>query len=111
MNTPLAIPITLSDAEPDALLTWSQPRKMAQALALSTRIILAAKRGLTNAAEFGYGASGGCAAHRIIEYAPRTPAEPGKTRSTCALVRSNVAAMAPFSTARVSSVGARSRPS
>ena len=47
----------------------------------------------------------------IRSYAPRTPSDPGNTRSACAGVRSNVAAIAAFSTPRVSSVGLRSRPS
>src|SRR5687767_10865240 len=49
--------------------------------------------------------------HPINSYAPRTALEPGNTRSVCAGVRSKVAAIAAFNTARVSSVGFRSRPS
>lgn len=44
------------------------------------------------------------------EAGARSP-EPGNTRSACARVRSNVPAMTAFRTARVSSVGARSRDS
>jgi DNA-binding CsgD family transcriptional regulator len=48
MPTPTAVEITLSNEERDRLKAWSRRPKTAQALALRSRIVLAAAEGLTN---------------------------------------------------------------
>jgi transposase len=48
MPDPAAVAIVLSDAERAQLETWSRRRKSAQALALRSRIVLAAAKGLGN---------------------------------------------------------------
>lgn len=49
MPVPLAVPITLTDADRATLLGWTRRRKTAQALALRARIVLAASEpGVTN---------------------------------------------------------------
>jgi transposase len=48
MPTPIAVPIELSDAEREQLQAWTRRRTSAQALALRSRIVLAAAEGLKN---------------------------------------------------------------
>jgi transposase len=48
MPTPIAVPIELSDAEREQLEAWARRRTSAQALALRSRIVLAAGEGLKN---------------------------------------------------------------